>query len=136
MKRHLSTRIHQFGNWSFLVGAEFVELNNGDSVQMVNGTRVVHISSLRVGSAEKPASMDQIRAIVAKRLDTGEHLTIISESLQGDAVISMKGDAWLLQGTMCADGTVATCVINFQKPEDRSWAIDVWKSLHYIGEAT
>ncbi len=136
MKRGHSTRIHQFGNWSFLIGAEFEEFNNGDSIQMVNGTRVVHISSLRVGSAEKPASMDQIRAIVAKRFSTGEHLTHTCDSLQGDAFINMKGDAWLLQGTMCADGTIATCVIDFQKPEDRTWAIDVWKSLHYVGEAT
>jgi hypothetical protein len=135
MKRDQSTRIHEFGNWSFLIGAEFEEFNNGDSIQVVNGTRVVHISSLRIGSAEKPASMAQIRAIVAKRFGTGEHLTYISDSLQGDAFINIKGDTWLLQGTMCADGTVATCIINFQGPEDRSWAIDVWKSLHYVGEA-
>ena len=50
-------------------------------------------------------------------------------------LLNIIGDAWLLEGTMCADGAVVTCVISFQKPEDRSWAIDVWKSLHYVGEA-
>ena len=81
MKKDQTTRIHEFGNWSFLIGAEFEEFNNGDSIQVVNGARVVHISSIRIGSAEKPASMDQIRAIVAKRSGTGEHQTFISAIL-------------------------------------------------------
>ena len=128
-------RVAATGGWTFLIGREFERLDNGDSVQAVHDTRVVYVSSLRVGKSDRLPPAAELRAAAARRLGPGERVVHTGRSVQGDAEIRQERDAWRLRGTMCADGTVATCAIDFQSPEDRSWAVEVWKSLQWDGGA-
>jgi len=123
-----SSRIALTGSWSILIGAEFEVVNNGDSVQAVAGERTVYVSSLQVG-APVPVPGDQLRAVASRRLGAGERISHAVSACQGDATVSRVGDKWRLEGTMCADGTVATCMVDFNAAEDRAWAESVWRSL-------
>jgi len=122
-------RVSATGPWTFLIGPEFEMIHNGDSVQAVHGTRGVFVSSLQVGRPEQPALADEIRKTAVRRLGSGERLSHVGQSVQGDAEIHSDGDAWCLYGIMCSDGSLATCVIDFQDSDDRAWAVSVWKSL-------
>jgi len=130
-----SLRLRGTGGWTLLVGPGFEVRDNGDSVQAVAGDRIVYLSSLRIGAPGAAVPAARIRALVAARLGPGERLSHVGPSVQGDAEIRSKGDAWQLTGSMCADGTVATCVIDFRASSDRSWAISVWQSLLCDGVA-
>jgi hypothetical protein len=125
-------RVRGTGGWSLVVGREFEVRDNGDSVQAVNGDRIVYLSSLRVGS---PVPAAKLRALAASRLGSGERLSHVAPSVQGDAELRYNNGAWQLRGTMAADGTVATCVVDFRAASDRPWAISVWKSLLCDGVA-
>ena len=123
-----NARVSATGAWTFEIGSEFELLDNGDSVQALHGDRVVFVSSLRVGTSEAPVPAAEVRSAAAKRLRSGEHLSHVGLSVQGDAEVRPDGDTWRLDGTMCADGTVATCVIEFLEG-DQPWAVSVWRSL-------
>jgi hypothetical protein len=122
-------KVSAMGGWTFVVGSEFEVLDNGDSVQAVDGKRIVYVSSLRVGKPEAPVRAARLRATAAGQFGTGERFSHVGESVQGDAEASFEGATWHLSGTMCADGTVATCLIDFPTSEGLAWAIAVWKSL-------
>ena len=111
------------------MGPEFELSNNGDSVQAAHGSRFVYVSSVSVGQPASPTPAGAIRTTAARALVPGERLAYSGRAVQGDAEIHEDGDQWQLRGTMCADGTAATCVIGFPGPEDRAWAIAVWQSL-------
>jgi hypothetical protein len=118
------------GDWTFVVEPQFEVLDNGDSVQAVNGHRIVYVSSLRVGGAAAPVRAAQLRVTAATGfVGLGERFAHVTDSVQGDAEVFLDGDIWRLRGTMCADGTVATCVIDFLYPDEQTWAVSVWKSL-------
>jgi len=126
-----ASRIALTGSWSISIGAEFEIVNNGDSMQAVSGERVVYVSSLQVGAPGRQlVPGDQLRAVTARRLGAGERISHIASRCQGDATVSRVGDKWRLEGAMCADGTVATCVIDFRAAEDRAWAESIWRSLY------
>jgi len=122
-------RVPATGGWTFVIGPEFELLDNGDSVQAIHDGRVVYVSSFRVGTPEIPVRVAQIRATTATSFTAGERLSHVAESVQGDAAIQRDTDAWRLRGIMCADGTYATCTIDFESTGDRIWAVDVWRSL-------
>jgi hypothetical protein len=122
------------GRWAFLVGAEFEVVDNGDSVQAVHGERVVYVSSLSVGSVGGLVPAGQIRAGAASRFGSGERFSHVGESVQGDAELFLDGGIWHLRGTMCADGTVATCMIDLPTTDDLDWAVAVWQSLRCDGK--
>ena len=122
------------GSWTFSIGAEFELIDNGNSVQAVDGSRVVYVSSLSVGNGGHPVPVTQLRAAALKRLGSGERLSHTSGAAQGDAEILPIDGGWRLQGTMCRDGTIATCVIDYGKESERTWAISVWTSLLCSGE--
>jgi hypothetical protein len=128
-------RVPATGDWTFVIGPEFDLLDNGDSVQAIHGKRVVYVSSSRVGTADTPARLAQIRAPAARSLGAGERFSHVAESVEGDAAIQQGTDAWRLHGIMCADGTYAICTIDYQSPGDRAWAVDVWRSLQPAGVA-
>jgi len=125
-----SSRIALTGSWSISIGAEFEVVRNGDSVQAVSGERVIYVSSLQVGAPGQPVPGNQLRAVTSRRLGAGERISHAVGPCQGDATVSRVGDKWRLEGAMCADGTVATCVIDFRADEDRAWAESTWQSLH------
>jgi hypothetical protein len=129
-------KVSATGGWTFVVEPQFEVLDNGDSVQAVHGDRIVYVSSLRVGRPEAPLPAAQLRVTAARGfIGLGEHLAHVGDSVQGDAEVFPNGDAWCLRGTMCADGTVATCVIDFRNRDEQTWAVSVWRSLAYTDAA-
>lgn len=123
-------KVSATGGWTFVVGSEFEVLDNGDSVQAVHGKRAVYVSSLSIGG---PMPAAQLRVTAAKRLGSGERFSHEEESVVGDAELFLDGGALRLRGTMCADGTLAACSIDFGRPEELDWAVAVWKSLRCEG---
>src|SRR5262245_30722659 len=123
------TKVSATGDWTFVVGSEFEVIDNGDSVQAVDGRRIVYVSSLRVGGPEAVVPAAQLRATAARRFGTGERFAHVGESVEGDAEAFLEGGTWHLRGIMCADGTVATCFIDFPTSAELGWALAVWKSL-------
>ena len=124
-----TVKISATGCWTFVIGAEFEVLDNGDSVQVVHGDRVAYISSLRVGKPDVPVSAAQLRATAAKSLGSGERFSHVDQSVEGDAEVFLDGEIWRLRGAMCAIGTVATCTIDLAASEQQDWAVSVWRSL-------
>jgi hypothetical protein len=122
-------RVSATGPWSFVVGAEFELIDNGDSVQAVAGDRVVYVSSKSVAQDGAPVGAPEIRSFVAKSFGVGAVLSHEGANEQGDAQLRSEEDSLRLFGTMCSRGTVATCVIDFPDHEDEEWAISVWRSL-------
>jgi hypothetical protein len=124
-----SKRVRAPGGWTVAIGSEFELRDNRDSLQAVHEERIVYVSSMRVGLPGVHLPAEKLRAAAAARLGAGERLSHIGPSVQGDAEVSPNGDAWRLKGTMCANGSMATCLIDFHAANDRSWAISVWTSL-------
>lgn len=124
-------RVPATGKWSLEIGPEFELIDNGDSVQAVHEDRVVYVSSIFIGTAEAGVPVAQLRAATAKRLGSGERVSHLEQAHQGDAEVTPDDAGWRLQGTMCADGTVATCVIQFRDRAEQDWAISVWSSLRW-----
>lgn len=122
-------RVRATGPWSFVIGPEFELIDNGDSVQAAAGQRVVYISSKSVSSKGVPVNTAEIRATAARSFDSGAVLAHVAETEEGDAQIRQESDSLRLYGTMCSEGTIATCVIDFPDRDDEPWAISVWKSL-------
>jgi hypothetical protein len=117
------------GSWTFVVGPEFEIIDNGDSVQAVHGERIVYVSCLAIGAAQALVPAAALRASAAKRFGSGQRFSHLGESVQGDAEAFLDDQVWRLRGTMCAEGTLATCLIDFSAPADLAWAVEVWKSL-------
>lgn len=128
-------RVPATGGWTFIIGSEFEVRDNGDSVQAVHGNRVAYVSSLRVGTPDAPVPAATIRSTAASHLGSGERISHVDHSVQGDAEIRLDEGVSRLHGIMCADGTVATCVIDFPASADRAWAVAVWRSLRCDGAA-
>ena len=123
------------GSWTFVIGSEFELIDNGDSVQAAHEDRVVYVSALRVRTSARSVSAAELRAAAASQLGSGERVSHVGSSEQGDAEIRPEGDAWCLCGTMCADGSVVTCLIDYVDARDRDWAVSVWSSLRCDGAA-
>lgn len=123
------------GSWTFMIGSEFELTDNGDSVQAAHEDRVVYVSALRVRTAARSVSAAELRAAAASQLGSGERVSHLGASEQGDAEIRPEGDAWCLCGTMCTDGSVVTCLVDYVDAADRDWAVSVWRSLRCDGEA-
>jgi hypothetical protein len=123
------------GGWTFIVGPEFEVLDNGESVQAVHGSRVAYVSSLRVGRPDATIPAAQLRATAARSFGPGERLSHIGESVVGDAELFLDGKIWRLRGTMCARGTVATCMLDLPTLDEQDWAVSLWRSLRCEGDA-
>jgi hypothetical protein len=117
------------GGWSLDLGAEFQLIDNGDSIQAAAGDRVLYLSAMRVATATSLPSVAQLRATASGSLRSTERLSHRGFAVEGEAEIRRDADSFALHGFMCADGSVATCVINFGQPTDAAWAESVWRSL-------
>jgi hypothetical protein len=126
-------RVSATGNWSFLVGPEFELLDNGDSVQAVHDDHVVYVSSFHVDEADAAVPPAKLREAAARRFGSGERFTHVDESVEGDAELFLDDGVWRLRGTMCAPGTVATCMIDLPTLDEKDWATAVWRSLRCDG---
>jgi hypothetical protein len=119
-------------SWKISVPVSFVEIDNGDSWQAHADTRVVFVSSMKVVSAGTPVPASALRATAARRLGPdpeGGRYDLEGSDVQGDAQIVRKTEGLELKGFACADGIVATCVINFDRDDQREWAVATWRSL-------
>jgi hypothetical protein len=121
-------RIKATGHWSFEIDPEFEVRENEDSVQANAGGRCVYVSSMIVGTAGNPVPAADLRKAAARKLTSGR-ISHVAEKIQGDAEFRVEGETRWLFGVMCANGTVATCVIDFADPGDAAWAESVWRSL-------
>jgi len=121
------------GSWTFVIGSEFELIDKSDSVQAAHEDRVVNVSALRVRTPARSVSAAELRAAAARQLGSGERVSHEASSEQGDAEIRPEGDAWSLCGTMCVDGSVVTCLIDYVDDRDRDWAVSVWSSLRCDG---
>ncbi len=133
--RNRTVRVSATGRWTFIIGPEFEVLDNGDSVQAVHDARMAYVSSLRVGGPEVLIPSAQLRATAARSLGSGERFSHVGDSVEGDAELFLDSKIWRLRGTMCASGTVATCMIDLPSLDARDWAISVWRSLRCEGDA-
>jgi hypothetical protein len=130
-----TVKVSATGLWTFTIGSEFDVLDNGDSVQAVHGGQVAYVSSLRVGGPGVVIPAAQLRATAARSLGSGERFSYVGESIEGDAELFREGQIWRLRGTMCASGTIATCIIDLPTLDAREWAMSVWRSLRHEGDA-
>jgi hypothetical protein len=125
-------RIPTTGHWSISVPRHFRVVDNGDSWQAHQGERIVYVSSLAVQDVGSPVTPDALCVTAARAFaEGGERHSHSAGSIRGVAEIRREADHWQLKGFMCADGTVATCVIDYASPQDREWALAVWRSLEH-----
>ena len=120
------------GDWTISIGPEFETIDNGDSWQAYDGSRVVYVSSIAVLDANgKVTPADSLRATAIRSFGTslGERHSYSQGSLRGEAEVKPESGHWQLKGFMCATGTVATCVVDFPDDRDREWAVSTWRSL-------
>ena len=125
-------RTRATGDWTILVPSSFELVDHGDSWQAHKGDRIVHVSSLEVketGGAKTPATV--ICGVAGKKFakSSGERFSISERKLRGEAEIVRNADHWQLKGVMCADGTLATCLIDYPDERYKAWAVSTWKSL-------
>ena len=119
-------------SWSIFVPTDFVEVHNADSWQAHAGPRIVYVSSMKVANGENRAPAAALRVMAARKLappSEVERYPRDEVEVQGDAQITSSATGFELKGFACADGNVATCVINFDHDDDRDWAIATWRSL-------
>jgi hypothetical protein len=126
------------GNWVLLVPANFEELNNGDSWQAHADTRTVYVSSMKAASGGSPVPVAALRATVSRKLgppSAGERHDFAEAGVEGEAQVTSTDAGFELKGFTCVDGCVATCLISFQQPDQRDWALATWRSLQPLDAA-
>jgi hypothetical protein len=119
-------------SWRISVPTDFVEIQNGDSWQSHADTRVVYVSSMKVGNRSAPALAATLLATAARGLappSEVERYRFEEAGVVGEAQIAQTADGFELKGVACVDGNVATCVINFERRDQQDWAISTWRSL-------
>ena len=125
-------RIRVQGDWTFLIEPEFELIDNGDSYQAHKGGRVVYVSSIRVTDDHgRRVPAEALLAGAAQSLGTGKRINFSESNVHGEAEIKPSETGSQLMGFMCAPGTVATCVIDFEEEKDVHWATSTWRSLRF-----
>lgn len=125
-------RIRVKGDWTILVEPDFEFIDNGDSWQAHKGERVVYVSSIRVTDEHgRRVPAEALLAGTANSLGTGKRIRFSEGDVCGEAEIKPSETGSQLMGFMCAHGTVATCVIDFEEEQDVHWATSTWRSLRF-----
>jgi hypothetical protein len=132
----ITKRVAATGNWKVSTPSDLTVIDNSDSWQAHDARRIVYVSSLAVSRKDgKPIPAREIAASTNRKLPASsdrEELERDGAGLLtlGAAVIQpAKNLGWELRGYMAADGTVALCVIDYDSPELRAWAVETWSSL-------
>lgn len=118
--------------WTISVPSDFTAIDNGDSWQAQDDTRVVYVSSMKVANGGSPVPATVLRASLARSLEPAsadERYQLEEPGVAGDAQIISTADGFELKGFACTDGDLATCVISFEQGDHREWAVSTWQSL-------
>ena len=128
-----SHRVPTTGRWSISISRSFRLIDNGDSWQAYEGERVVYVSSIAIQDAGGSPTPPEALCVTAARAcgENSERHSHSAETVRGAAEIRREADHWQLKGSMCATGTVASCVIDYPNSQDKDWALAVWKSLEH-----
>jgi hypothetical protein len=129
-------RVSATGRWSVSIPGGLTVVDNGDSWQAHDDHRIVYVSSLAVSGADgHPKPAREIAEVAGRKLPPGhDREQKVQEgsasALVGAAVIQPATNlGWELRGYMAGEGTLALCVIDFDTPGLREWAVETWRSL-------
>jgi hypothetical protein len=132
-------RVSVTGRWSVKVPPALTVVNNGESWQAHDDRRIVYLSSLAISGKDGRAQPARdIAAVAGRKLPPGQDREETTHEgsaslLVGGAVIQPAAKlGWELRGYMAGDGTLALCVIDYDTPGLRDWAIETWRSLDLI----
>jgi hypothetical protein len=125
-------RVRVDGDWTILIEPDFEFIDNGDSWQAYKGGRVVYVSSISVTDEHgHKVPAEALLAGTADSLGPGKRIRFLESDVCGEAEIKPSETGSQLMGFMCAHGTVATCVIDFEEEQDIHWATSTWRSLRF-----
>ena len=89
-------------HWDYDIYPDFRLINNGDSIQYINGdeSRIIYLSVLIIsGSSLLPSKL-----------------------FKGEPAITNDANGWQLKGTKRLPNEAIVCVINFVDEKDAEWA--------------
>lgn len=128
-------RVDITGDWTMEIDDGFTAVVTGDQVTFADATRKVAVSSIRVDTPAGDAQpADQIRASLGPKLeadDVVERTSLSVGHLRGEAVIARQDERWSLRGFVAANGSVASCMIDFDHEADTAWAKETFRSLRH-----
>ena len=103
-------------NWKIPIDTSFNLIDNGDSMQFVNGNeaRILYFSTLSV---------------------TGKPSLLSETYKQMQPSISKTENGWQLKGAKNQDREILICVFLFTDDNDRQWAIDLFDNISFTGRA-
>ena len=118
------------------IPSDLAVIDNTDSWQAHDARRIVYVSSLAISRKDgNPTPAREIAASTDRKLPASSDREELERDgsgslILGAAVIQPATNlGWELRGYMAADGTVALCVIDYDSPELRAWAVETWSSL-------
>ena len=123
-------RVSATGRWSVTIPDGLTVVDNGESWQAHDTHRIVYVSSLAVSGADgRPKPAREIAEVAGRKLPPGpdreQKMQEGSPALVGAAVIQPATNlGWELRGYMAGDGTLALCVIDYDTPGLREWAVE------------
>jgi hypothetical protein len=128
-------RVRATPSWTVEVPSTFKLVDNGDSFQAYDDDqhRFVYLGSLIVsgpdGGKAPREGLAGISAEQLARLSSTDRHSVETPVVRGAAVVEARDGGYLLSGFSAQDGSVVTCIINFESASDRAWAIATWKSI-------
>jgi hypothetical protein len=132
-------RVPAKGSWTVDIPEGMTRIDNGDSWQAYDKQVVIYVSSLSVfdqRGAKRPRA--EIAAGAADKVPTSAEVDRLSYDngvVVGHAALGPADGGWRLTGLTAADGTLATCVIDFVDLDDREQVEGIWRSLYCPSEA-
>jgi hypothetical protein len=132
-------RVPTNGSWTADIPEGLTRIDNGDSWQAHDERIVVYVSSLSIPDqlgGKRPRT--EIAAVAADSMSASteaEYLSYDNGVVVGHAAVGPAEGGWRLTGNTAADGTLATCIIDFADPDDRDRVEGIWRSLYCPSEA-
>ncbi len=132
-------RVPTKGSWTVDIPEGLTHVDNGDSWQAYDERMVVYVSSLSIpdelGSQRPRAGIAAVAAEEVAACEEADYLSYDNGVVIGHAAVGPADDGCRLNGYAAADGTLATCVIDFVDPNDRAQVEGIWRSLYCPSEA-
>ena len=132
-------RVPAKGSWTVDIPESMTQVDNGDSWQAHGGQIVVYVSSLSIPDGrggKRPLA--EIAAAAADKVPASEEADRLSYDngvVIGHVSVGPTDGGWRLTGYTAAEGTLATCVVDFAHLEDRGRAEGIWRSLYRPSDA-
>lgn len=126
-------RTRAIGGWTIVVSSDFELVDNGDSWQAHKADRIVYVGSMEISGPQgvKVPAKRLCAALHETTANATERLSHSQKGLYGHAEIIRVDEHWQLKGIMCANGTVATTLIDYPDASQKAWAVATWKSLQH-----